>query len=136
MMCIDRYWVEVHRNVQFNSKWRDWARNQNYRESNQNYVTKRWFVFKVLIWNNRNELLCSKSCCHETCDYKKLINFIETFINVKLSIDYLRVWECKCYSFIDTRSLFSEKRIDKFVNRKRLDVFMSYDESTSTHYHI
>ena len=67
---------------------------------------------------------------------RELINPIEAFINVKPSIDHLRVWGCKCYSPIDTRSLSSGERTDKLVNRGRPGVFMGYDESTSAHYRI
>ncbi len=34
----------------------------------------------------------------------------KTFIEIKLSIDHVWVWECKCYSYIDFKSLSVENR--------------------------
>ena len=61
---------------------------------------------------------------------------MEAWTSVKPSIDHLRVWGCKCYSSIDTRSLPNEARIDKLVNTERPDVFMNYDENTTIQYQI
>ena len=61
---------------------------------------------------------------------------IEVWTNVKSSIDHLRVWECKCYSLVDTRSLSESNKKNKFVNTGRSDVFMSYDENIITQYKI
>ena len=61
---------------------------------------------------------------------------IEAWTNVKPSIDHLRVWGCKCYSPVDTRSLPEGSRKDKLVNTGRPGVFMGYDENTTTQYKI
>ena len=59
---------------------------------------------------------------------------IQAFTGIKPSVDHLRVWGCKCYSHVDTRSLPSGSRTDKFVNTGRPCVFMGYDENTTSQY--
>ena len=61
---------------------------------------------------------------------------IQAFTGIKPSIDHLRVWGCKCYSSVDTKSLLEGSRTDKLVNRGRSNVFMSYDENITTQYRI
>ncbi len=58
------------------------------------------------------------------------------FIEIKLSIDHVQVWECKCYSYVDLKSLSIENRWDKFMNRDRLDVFMKYVKNIDKQYHL
>ena len=62
------------------------------------------------------------------------INSMKAFIEIKSSIDHLRVWDCKCYFSIDIRSLFKDVRTNKLINTERLCVFMSYDENIITQY--
>ncbi len=50
----------------------------------------------------------------------------KTFIEIKLLIDHVQVWECKCYSHVDLKLLSIEDRWDKFMNRDRLNAFMKY----------
>ena len=63
-------------------------------------------------------------------------NFIEVWTNVKSFINHLRVWECKCYSFVDTKSLFENNKKNKFINTEKSNVFMNYDENIITQYKI
>ncbi len=58
----------------------------------------------------------------------------KTFIEIKLSIDHVQVWECKCYSYVDLKSLSIKDRWDKFMNRDRLDVFMKYVKNIDKQY--
>ncbi len=58
----------------------------------------------------------------------------KTFIEIKLSIDHVRVWKCKCYSYVDLKSLSIEDRWDKFMNRDRLNVFMRYVKNINKQY--
>ncbi len=60
----------------------------------------------------------------------------KTFIEIKLSIDHVQVWECKCYSYVDLKSLSIENRWDKFMNRDRLDIFMRYVKNIDKQYHL
>ncbi len=60
----------------------------------------------------------------------------KTFIEIKLSIDHVQVWECKCYSYIDFKSLSVKDRWDKFMNRDRLDVFMKYVKNINKQYYF
>ena len=52
------------------------------------------------------------------------MTFKKTFIDVKLFINHIHVWECKCYNYIDLRSL--SDRHDKFMNWEWVKVFMNY----------
>ena len=72
---------------------------------------------------------------------KLLINEVlmilkKTFIEIKLSIDHVWVWECKCYSYIDFKSLSIEDRWDKFMNKDKLDIFMKYVKNIDKQYHF
>ncbi len=60
----------------------------------------------------------------------------KTFIEIKLSIDHVQVWECKCYSYIDLKSLLIEDRRDKFMNKDRFNVFMKYVKNINKQYHL
>ena len=59
----------------------------------------------------------------------------EAFTGVKPSIDHIRVWGCKCYSYVDPKSL-PEGRRDKFMDRGRVGVFMGYVEETTKQYQL
>ncbi len=58
------------------------------------------------------------------------------FIEIKLSIDHVWVWKCKCYSYIDFKSLSVENRWDKFMNKDKLDVFMKYVKNIDKQYYF
>ena len=66
----------------------------------------------------------------------ELINLMKIFTTIKFFVDYLRVWNCKYYFFVNTKFLSNNARIDKFVNREKFDVFMSYDENIIDYYRI
>ncbi len=72
---------------------------------------------------------------------KLLINEVltiskKTFIEIKLSIDHVQVWECKCYLHVDLKSLSIKDRWDKFMNKDRLDAFMKYVKDIDKQYHL
>ena len=60
----------------------------------------------------------------------------EAFIREKPSIDHVRVWGCKCYSYVDTKSLPADIRRDKFMDRGRVGVFMGYVDKTAKCYRL
>lgn len=60
----------------------------------------------------------------------------EAFIEEKSFIDHVRVWDCKYYSYIDVKSLSTENKRDKFMNREKVRVFMSYVNETAKRYHL
>ena len=49
-------------------------------------------------------------------------------------IDYIYVWECKCYFFVDSKSLSVRDRQDKFMNCERVRVFMNYIDEITKQY--
>ncbi len=67
---------------------------------------------------------------------KVLMILKKTFIEIKLSIDHVRVWECKCYSYVDLKSLSIKDRQDKFMNRDKFDIFMKYVKNIDKQYHL
>ncbi len=80
-----------------------------------NVYLQNWIIIKLLI----NEVFMI---------LKKI------FIEIKLSIDHVRVWKCKCYSYVNLKSLSIEDRWDKFMNRDRLDIFMKYVKNINKQY--
>ena len=64
----------------------------------------------------------------------KLTSPEEAWTRVKPSIDHLRVWGCKCYSYVDVRSIPQGERRNKLMDRGRVGVFMGYVEETPKQY--
>ena len=62
------------------------------------------------------------------------ITFIETFEKVKSSIDHIRIWNCVCYFFVNFKSLLVDIRRNKFMNRDRRCVFLSYVKESDKQY--
>ena len=60
----------------------------------------------------------------------------EAFTGIKPSIDHVRVWGCKCYSYVDPKSLPTGGRRDKFMDRGRPGAFMGYVENTDKQYRL
>ncbi len=60
----------------------------------------------------------------------------KTFIKIKLSIDYVQVWECKCYLHVNLKLLSIKDRWDKFMNKDRLNAFMKYVKNIDKQYHF
>jgi hypothetical protein len=55
----------------------------------------------------------------------------EAFTGTIPSIDYIRVWGSKCYSHINPKTIPSNQRHDKLVDRGRVGVFMGYSDTTT-----
>lgn len=55
----------------------------------------------------------------------------EAFTGKTPSIDHIRVWGSKCYSYIHPKTIPADQRHDKLVDRGRLGVFMGYSETTN-----
>ena len=58
----------------------------------------------------------------------------EAFTGLKPSIDHIHVWGCKCYAYVDPKSLSTEGRQDKFMDCERVGVFIEYINETTKHY--
>jgi len=56
----------------------------------------------------------------------KQTTFEKTFISMKSFINYIYVWRCKCYNYIDLKSL--SDRHNKFMNWEWVKVFINYIE--------
>ena len=50
----------------------------------------------------------------------------KAFTELKSFINHIHVWRCKCYVYINFRSLSTEDRQNKFMNCERVKVFMKY----------
>jgi hypothetical protein len=57
----------------------------------------------------------------------------EAVTGVTPSIDHIRVWGSKCYSYVHPKTIPAGQRHDKLVNPGRLGVFMGYANTTSKH---
>jgi len=62
----------------------------------------------------------------------KQITFKKVLISMKSFINYIHVWECKYYSYIDSRSL-SDKH-NKFMNWEWVKIFINYIEKIIKQY--
>ena len=61
---------------------------------------------------------------------------LQTFIEMKSSIDHIRVWECKCYFWQHSKSIFKHNKHDKLIDSSKVKVFVEYDENITKHYDI
>ena len=66
----------------------------------------------------------------------KLTSPEEAWTGEVLSIDHVRVWGCKCYSYVDSKSLPAKSRHDKLMDRGRVAVLVGYDERTTSQYQV
>jgi hypothetical protein len=60
----------------------------------------------------------------------------EAFTGVKPSIDHIRVFGCKCYAYVNPKSLPKGGRQDVLMDRGRVAVFMGYSEETTKQYKV
>src|SRR5271167_1406191 len=60
----------------------------------------------------------------------------EAWTGEKPSIDYIRVWGCKYYSYVNPKSLPGKGRQDKLMDRSRVAVFVGYEENTIKQFRI
>ena len=60
----------------------------------------------------------------------------KAFTELKSFINHICVWKCKCYFFVDSKSLSVEDRQDKFMNCERVGVFMSYIDEITKQYQL
>ena len=55
----------------------------------------------------------------------------EAFTGTKPSIDHIRVWGSKCYSYINPKTILADQRHNKLVDRGRVRVFIGYSKTTN-----
>jgi hypothetical protein len=60
----------------------------------------------------------------------------EVWTGQQPSIDHIRVWGSKCFSYVDPKSLPAGGRRDKFMDRGRIGVFVGYEPTTTRQYRI
>jgi head-tail adaptor len=60
----------------------------------------------------------------------------ETWTQTKPSIDHIRVWGCKCYFYVNPKSLPASERQDKLMDRERVTVFIKYENNITRQYRI
>ena len=73
--------------------------------------------------------LRNRTAIGPTNDEGIIISLKEAYLGIKLSINYIRIWGCQCYSYIDLKSLPAGNRYNKFIDKGRKGVFIGYDES-------
>ncbi|KAF7567667.1 hypothetical protein PtrM4_142580 [Pyrenophora tritici-repentis] len=62
---------------------------------------------------------------------EKQVSPEEAFTGRTPSIDHIRVWGSRCYSYINPKTIPADQRHDKLVDRGRIGVFMGYSETTN-----
>ena len=60
----------------------------------------------------------------------------EAFTGTRPSIDHIRVWGSKCYSYINPKSIPADQRHDKLVDCGRVGAFMGYSETTNKQFKV
>ena len=55
---------------------------------------------------------------------------------MKSSIDHIRVWEYKCYSWQNLRSILKHNKHDKYIDSLKTKMFVEYDENIIKYYDI
>ena len=63
----------------------------------------------------------------------KQIILKKIFIDIKLFINHLCIWECKCYFYVNLKSLL-KKIHNKFMNREWVRIFIKYIEEITKQY--
>ena len=58
----------------------------------------------------------------------------EAFTGLRPSIDHIRVWGYKCYSYMNPKSLPTFSRKDKLMDRGRVGVFIGYCDKTTKNF--
>ena len=74
--------------------------------------------------------LKNRTAIGPTNDEGIIISPKEAYLGIKPSIDYIRIWGCQCYSYIDLKSLLAGGRYNKFINKGKKGIFIGYDENT------
>ena len=64
-------------------------------------------------------------------DHKRHMSPEEAYTGEVPSIEHIRVWGSKCYSYLNPKTLPAKGRHDKFVDRGREGVFVGYINITS-----
>ena len=77
--------------------------------------------------------LCNHTAIRPIIDGQST-TFKKAFTESKSFINHICVWECKCYFFVDSKSLSTEDRQDKFMNCERVKVFINYINETMKQY--
>ena len=54
----------------------------------------------------------------------------------KPSINYFCVWRCKCYVYNDLKLLSAGIHQNKFINHKKVEIFLEYSDRTDHQYYI
>ena len=58
----------------------------------------------------------------------------KAFTELKSFINHIHMWGCKCYVYVNLRSLSTEDRQNKFMNCERVKVFMRYINEITKQY--
>ena len=64
-----------------------------------------------------------------TNDEGIVISLKEAYLGIKPFINYIRIWGCQCYSYIDPKFLLVGNRYNKFIDKKKKGIFINYDEN-------
>ena len=60
----------------------------------------------------------------------------KAFTELKSFINHIHTWRCKCYVYVNLRSLSTEDKQNKFMNCERVKVFMKYINEIMKQYQL
>jgi hypothetical protein len=66
----------------------------------------------------------------------QVVLLTKAYIGQQLSIDHIRVWGCKVYTYMNPKSLLVHGRHNKLIDRGRVGVFLSYMDGTIRNYKV
>jgi hypothetical protein len=66
----------------------------------------------------------------------KVVSPVEAYTGQKPSVDHIRVWGCKVYTYLNPKSLPVHGRHDKLMDRGRVGVFLGYVDGTTKNYKV
>jgi hypothetical protein len=66
----------------------------------------------------------------------QVVSPIEAYTGQQPSIDHIRVWGCKVYTYMNPKSLPIHGRHDKLMDRGRVGVFLGYMDGTTKNYKV
>ena len=61
---------------------------------------------------------------------KDFITPEELFTGIRPSLDHMKIWGCKCFAYVDPKSIPAGQRRDKLVDRGRIAIFVGYGKSS------
>ena len=92
----------------------------------------------IKLWNEAIKIdvyLCNQIVIDSKVNEQCIISE-EAWIEQKLSINHICVWNCKCYFYVNFKSLSIIEKYDKLMNYNCIIVFIEYKDNIIWQYHL